>query len=653
MPVYLPTAAVGNGHMLATLGASGEIMAVFYPHIDFAQNVHEALPFIYTGEPGRGKVIWLWDSSFIRSQRYVPGTNILTTTLRGAEPRIDIEVNDFIPASEIHPPSTAFIRTVTITNNSGQEFRGAFGHYFDLRLGEVAGKQAVRYDYGTGRFWQYFRDVAVVVGGDVPDQVRCGKAGYDNDRSAKHDLLDGHLNGQPEDIGDVDFAHLFQLQLAPAQSRMITVILMFDRTLHAAETAYGRLIEQGVPQLRAATEEFWAKRLARRHPVKVDTYLEEAYQRALMMLTILQDAETGSFVAAPEFDPRYDHCGGYGYCWPRDASESADALVAAGYSEPRERLVKWYLRSQLPDGRWGQRHWAEGPIASSWSLRDGFHQLDQSAAALLTICQWTLSEPSKRSARIIESFASIEAAANALAGMVDDRGFHTPACDLWETFEGIFAYTNAAFSVSLKAAAECAMAKVDEDAARRWAMAAERTRKATLSLFDGHHFARGLHNGGDIDGTVDTATLGLVAPFSIIDLRNPDERDMVVRNLATIEGTLGRHTALGPALIRYVGDGYLGGTVGCVNTLWAAQIKLKLALAIAADAPAEAHKHVEEALAYIHTALNHATVAGCLPELMAAREFPYWAAPHGWASGLLIKCVLLIDRWLSMTASQE
>ncbi|HCU35725.1 MAG TPA: hypothetical protein DGT21_09770 [Armatimonadetes bacterium] len=649
MPVYLPTAAIGNGRVLATLGGRGEIMTAFYPHIDFAQNVHELLPALYIGEPGQGRLVWAYEDDFTSSQAYLPGTNILRTRLECRSEAVEVTLTDFVPAPDDGEPDSAIIREIAIANHGRSEFVGAFGQYFDLRLGEVAGKQAVRYDYPTGRFMQYFRDIAVVVGGAVPDQVRCGKAGYWDERSAKNDLPDGYLNGQAEDIGDVDFAQLFALRLPPGQSRTLTIIIAFATDLHGAEEALHRLHTIGPQALLSRTDAYWHDYLRRRVPVCVGPELEQAYERALLMLGLLQDRVTGSFVAAPEFDPQYDKCGGYGYCWPRDASEAAGALAVAGYPESVEALVKWYVHSQLPGGMWGQRHWAEGPIAASWSMREGFRQLDQSAAGLLTVSEWALADPDAACERLDQVYDCVHAAADALADLVDIRGYHTSACDLWETFEGVFAYTNAAFSVSLAAAARCAEARGDAEAARRWGAVAERSAAAVIELFNGTYFNRGLHNGGDQDTTVDSATLGLIEPFGVLDLEDPEHRRMVRENLATIEATLGRETAHGPAIARYVGDGYLGGTVGCVNTLWTAQVKLTLALAMIDTERAAADEMVGDALTYINTALRHATQPGCLPELMAAAEFAWWAAPHSWASALLVKCVLLYDEWLRAT----
>lgn len=652
MTVYLPTAAIGNGHVLATLGGAGEIMSIFYPHIDFAQNVNEALPFIYVGEPHHGRLIWTYDHDFASTQSYLPDTNILRTELRCSDPELQLTLTDFVPASTSDGTDTALVRIATIQNLAASKFTGAFGHYFDFRLGEVIGKQAVRYEHESARFLQYFRDIAVVVGGTEPDAIRCGKAG-DEARTAKLDISDGHLNGQVEDIGAVDFAQLFRLELAPGETRHIAVIISFGPDLYAAEATLERLQQAGPQQLQSATSDYWHAYLRRAAALAADDEFHGAYHRALLMLAILQDARTGSFVAAPEFDPEYRYCGGYGYCWPRDASEAAEALLEAGYPEALERLVEWYRHAQQPDGMWGQRHWAEGPIAASWSLRDNFRQLDQSAAALLSICQYALGADTNHKNRVTDNYLAIKAAADTLAARLDDRGYHTPGCDLWETFQGVFAYTNAAFSVCLDAAAACAREAGDTASAREWSASSEKAKRATIALFKGGHFARGLSADGKLDDTVDSATLGLIEPFPVLDLSDPQERRMALDNLVTIEAALGQETPAGPAIRRYVGDAYLGGTVGCVNTLWAALVKLRLAQALLADDPVLARQLAMSARSFIHTSLAHATPAGCLPELMAAADFPWWAAPHAWASALLVKCALAYQDWGEMDPERE
>ena len=97
-------------------------------------------------------------------------------------------------------------------------------------------------------------------------------------------------------------------------------------------------------------------------------------------------------------------------------------------------------------------------------------------------------------------------------------------------------------------------------------------------------------------------------------------------------------------LRRFEGDAYLGGVVGCVNTLWAAQIYLRLAQAEQGDKPGEARDFRNRAVDYIRLSLARATPTGLLPELIGLQpDTPYWAVPHGWASALMVHCLHLLD----------
>jgi len=632
MAVYLPTGAVGNGRVLATIGAAGEIMTFFYPHTDFAQNVHECLPSLYIGDPGHGVFHWTFGPEFTSKQAYVPETNILRTELYLATPPLLLSFEDFCP-----PDENALVRIVTCNNLGDGPLVGAFMHYFDLNLGEVPGKQAVRYDSAGGYVLQYFRNVVLTVGDTRPDMWRCGKAWGDHPQSAKQDLYDGHLDGQSEDIGEVDFALGWRLRLAPGQSRRIELIICAAESRDRSVEVFPRLVARGAEALREQTEQTDRAFVRRRRAVAVPDRLQRAYERSLLALSLLGDKQTGSFVAAPEFDPSYEKCGGYGYCWPRDATEAALALRAAGYPEYLQRLADWYARVQLSSGLWAQRYWADGQVAASWSLREDFHQLDQSAAALLAVSIHLQDAPE----RTPELWPAIERGAGALATRVGTDGWHEPACDLWETYCGIFAYTNAAIATGLREAARVAYLGGHPEHSDRWRRTAEAIRQVVLGSFNGSFFPRGRTTSGRVDPIVDSSTLGLVTPYGLLSSDDPQQRAMIEANIEAIEQRLGQTLHGGQGICRYEGDGYLGGVIGCVNSLWMALVLLKLSRSYASGGKQRAGELRERALGYIDFCLDHATPTGLLPELIGTQpETPYWAAPHSWASGLLVQCVL-------------
>jgi len=200
---------------------------------------------------------------------------------------------------------------------------------------------------------------------------------------------------------------------------------------------------------------------------------------------------------------------------------------------------------------------------------------------------------------------AIEKAAEALTARVTPDGWHLPACDLWETYCGAFAYSNAAVSAGLRQAAVAAQIGGCRDLSERWAAAAEATRQATISSFNGSYFPR---------------------------------------TVEVIESRLGQRLDGGRGIRRYEGDCYLGGVIGCVNTLWLALVLLKVSRSYRQEDPARAEAARQRAACYVDFCLEHATPTGLLPELIGtADDTPYWAAPHSWASGLLVECVLEMD----------
>ena len=185
----------------------------------------------------------------------------------------------------------------------------------------------------------------------------------------------------------------------------------------------------------------------------------------------------------------------------------------AGYPRYTHLLADWYVAHQLPNGFWGQRYWCMGQLAASWALREDFLQIDQCAAAVLTLCH--AAAEVKDPDRLVSYHQAVRHGAAALTGKVLD-GWHTQACDLWETYCGSFVYTNAAVSRALEAAGGCARQHGEVESGDRWIALATEMRRATLALYTGEYFPRGLWVGGHVDLSVDTSTLGLVAPFSLL-----------------------------------------------------------------------------------------------------------------------------------------
>src|SRR5687768_9052222 len=100
MPVYLPTAVLGNARTLVTHGMSGEIMGWFYPSKDHAQNIHQCMPCVYVGEPHHGVLHWTWSDLFQRHQEYSGDANVLECVLTSPALGLALTIIDLIPDDE-------------------------------------------------------------------------------------------------------------------------------------------------------------------------------------------------------------------------------------------------------------------------------------------------------------------------------------------------------------------------------------------------------------------------------------------------------------------------------------------------------------------------------------------------------------------------
>jgi oligosaccharide amylase len=631
MPVHLPTAALGNSQVLVTLGASAEVMSLFYPDLDHSQNVYEWMTAVYAGPPGEGRLSWTWDELWEREQEYVPDTNVVVTRLRSSALGLVLTITDFVD-DELD----AFHRRFELRNTGSGQFTGALLQYLELRLGEVPRKQSVRYLDQYHGFLQYYRGLAIAVGGDPPDEARCGKSPRHPSGGTKADLGDGRLESQSEDIGDVAIALSWRAGLAPGESMV--------RELHAV-AADGE--PQALRGLEAAQADGFDRRreraenraqawLGRARQVELADDLQGAYRRSLLAARLLASRRSGAIIAAPEFDPAFELSGGYGFCWPRDGCEGATALAAAGYPEVIDHWCEWLIRTQGEDGLWRQRYWSSGQAAPAWCQREGFEQVDQGAAATLCLAE----QARERGAE--DWWEPVRRAAEALSQFIGDDGLHKEAADLWEIHRGTFVYTNSGIAAALRAAADLAEQQGETDLASSWRHVAARIKAAVLRDFwQDDHFIRGKWPGGDPDWTPDSSTLGTIVPFRLVTGESPDERELIGRHLAWVEQNLGREHNGGRGIVRFTDEAYLGGTIGAVNTLWMAEAML--ALAVWGRAPRAAGL-ADAAERYMRFALRHGTPTGLLPELIGAGSGPaYWAAPHAWSSGLFIRCALALS----------
>lgn len=637
MPVYLPTAVIGNANTLITLGSSGEVMGWFYPHKDHAQQIHECLPCLYLGDAGRGHLSWTWSAEWSREQAYESDSNICTTRLWGHE--LEVSFCDVVPED-----TSLLIRKVTIRNASAYQRHGRIFLYGDWNLSGVRTGNGARFDYAKRVLLQTHRDVSLAIGGDGLETWQCGKAGEGWQSNAREDLGDGALQQQDLEIGDVNWAVGFHFDLAVGETIERTWILSLAPTegdaIIALQNAQNTGFEEHSAKRRAVDSQWLEKGLATLASTggEVSDELKAAYKRSLLCLPLLC-GEEGVAVAAPEFDPEFIACGGYGYFWPRDGGEYVSGLQDAGYSEFAEKLFDWCAAHQDEAGLWHQRYFLNGSPAPNWCLPPDMLQIDQVGAVL-----WAFGKCGINGEIKDEYKTMIRRAAGYLLSRLTERGVHGNAFDTWETFVGSFTYSNAALYAAFRVAHAVLGETKYEDAALR--VKAGVLQHFVRSNGEYSYLVRGFNSHGGSDETVDSSSLGAIEPFALLDLSDESDLALAEGTLRAICERLECDWEGGRAIRRFEGDAYVGGVPACVNTLWLARCVLTISARLRElGRSEEAEALTARAEVYLTTVLRRATPTGLLPELMQGPEGQaWWAAPHGWAMASFVSGVLLLAK---------
>lgn len=615
------------------MGCKGEIFTIFYPRRDTAQHAEESMGCIHIN----GKLSWLNSVEWISKQNYVKNTNIVVTKL--TRDGIKVTITDFVL-----PDAPVLVRRFSF--GTKVPVKGKFYYYSKFNAGEMQHKNSNLYDPDHKMLIQYWQDYHIGIKG-VPsfDEWQVGKAmdvvWWTN---AKIDMEDGELQKNMEDIGNLNMAAGWELELDKGESKEITVYIGLSDSRVLIYKYLHKISEKTVGNLLKKTKNHWIAWLnSSRIPDGLTGRAEEfviSYNRALLTLNLLSDREEGSFIAAPEFDPGFEKCGGYGYCWNRDSSKIVLSLNTAGYSGYAKRFFKWCKKTQTPDGSWFQRYWLNGDIAPSWCNFKYSSQIDETGITLYAanVYHKTLNGI-RRDLFLNEIWLFMLQGAEYLMTRTCS-GLHDTCMDLWETYYGIFTYTNASVYAGLLAASDIALERQEMGLSKRWQERAELIKSQTIErlwLNDGY-FAKGIID-NRVDATVDASILGCIVPFGLLDPGNETEMEMIRSVIRTIENRLSISVNGHRGILRYENDQYIGGNPWIVLTLWLSRTLLYLA-----PYEVDANSNIERALEYLRWSLKCTTSPGLFPEQVNKHTGrPVWAIPLGWSNSLFIDNILLLN----------
>ncbi len=612
---HLPSAIVGNGELLATLSARGEIERLFWPHVDWGQHLGELrIGLALDG----GKTQWLDEQPFEHEQRYHDDANVLETTAEA--PGVRATITDFAA-----PDESVLFRRVAVDGRQGR-----LVVYVRPEMEESRRYGGAYVDGETGALVFYRRGTALAVGTTPRPRARTGRSHADSASPVFEDARDAELGRGPVEYGSVDGA------LTADFDRTACCAVAFGASPDAALAALTRALQAPRQPLDARRAHDGAALAGAHEPALARPGLRRLYRRSLLVFDLLTDRRTGGVIAAPEMDGDFRRSGGYGFVWGRDMAFSVLGFLAAGRDDLARSALRWLLRTQAPEGLWLHRHWTDGSLAPSW----GLHQIDETGSSLFAFeAAWR--ELGDRSLDE-ELWPAARRAADFLVEFRDPQtGLTRPSVDLWEERYAEHAYSAAAVQAGLRAAAAMAERHEPGRAATYGAAASELAAAVERELWDEElrRFRRGLwatdHGqsrlrypaemadsvsangaGAGADVTVDASLLGLAWPYCTVAPGG-------ARMRATVEALRERLLLPDGGARRYDGDAYAGGNAWILTTLW-------LGLWCRQTGDEDGY------LRAVDYVLARQTAVGLLPEQTGPDGTPSWVVPLTWSHAMLV-----------------
>jgi glucoamylase len=330
------TTALGSSRVWVTIG-HGIIDEVYWPSTGEPQI--RDLSFYLVGDSG------FIDLKRVRRYRFsTPGPYLPT-------PTITHYGYDYELALEILPDARRDAVLVRFTLKGPYRLVAIMAPH----LGSTGRDNRAWVDHGTG--FAMRGDFAVCLGSDLPfTHQSVGYVGYSDG------WQDLHLHGRLTfDYTSASHGTVALSAEAPGASGVLA--LAFAETARGAHTLVRTALAEGFDALR---EEFldcwqrWGKRLRLPRP---DDRLGDAGLLSAVVLKTHEDRTYPGAVVASLSVPwgnSTDTLGGYHLVWPRDATLTAFALLAANQRNEARHILAHLTATQALDGRWAQNYFPSG-----------------------------------------------------------------------------------------------------------------------------------------------------------------------------------------------------------------------------------------------------------------------------------------------------
>lgn len=517
MSKYFNNAIIGNSNILGCLTEKGELIRLYYPNIDYFQNIN-----IYNlGIVKDSSIRWLNDGEKI-NQTYE--TNIVNTELKVDD--VKIKQRDY-----------ALIDKNIVVRKL--QFSEKVNLFLYSKLNSDVNK-LVSGMIVQDSLIQYCQNFYMATFSSLPI------ANYQINNS-KYSLDNAYLS-HVDYIGMSDDSAILYSDVEE-----ITLYIALNDNLKSVMEDIKYFKEQDERKLYQITKQYWVEYIKNLN-TNIGTEKEnEILKRSAYLFALLSDKKTGGVIASPDVDETFSKCGRYGYCWPRDAIFIMRALsILKMDSLVTNFYTIWANKAQLPNGLYEQRYYVNGELAPSWGV-----QIDETAAIIIGIYNYG-------KCRKFENI--VVKASQALIDSLDEDFKSKPCFDLWEERMSSHLYTTASIYEALSKSRKMLL-KIGKY--KQLVKEIDRIQPKILQAIRNDFVKDGIFVRSIDNNQIDISLLGLVTPFDVFQLNNP-----IVKN--TVQEIEKRLILPNGGYLRYEGDQYIGGNAWIISSLWLALYYIKI-----------------------------------------------------------------------------
>ncbi|MBQ9280160.1 MAG: hypothetical protein IJ215_03850 [Clostridia bacterium] len=524
MSKYFNDAIIGNSKILASLTNKGELMRLYYPSIDYFQNIDKN----QIGIVKDNRILWLHDAN--QKSQYYEG-NIVYTELFTDE--YEILQRDYVL-----PNKNILVRTF--------QFNKQLNLFVYSKLNSDVNKK-VSSMVVDNTLIQYCQEMYMATLSSLPI------AKYQINNS-KYALENGNLYSEDYIGMSEDSAILY------SNTDQITLYIALENNLNGMLKTIEWCKKQQENILYERTKKYWNDYLKKFENNIVFQNInrikeKEIMTRSILMYALVTNKDTGAVLASPDVDETFDKCGRYGYCWPRDALFINTSLNILGLSKITDKFYHvWARKAQLKSGLFEQRYYSSGELAPSWGI-----QIDETAAMLIGIYQ-------NKKYKSLETV--IVPAITGLLNFIDGDYLSRECFDIWEERKGKHLYSTASIYEGLQLGKKMLEA-IDKEKYKSTILEIEKTLLHVKDAIFRNFIEAGSLKRSTDNNQTDISLLSLAVPFHILDAD-----DVIIKNtVQKIENDLSLPNG---GYARYQWDNYIGGNAWIISSLWLALYYIKV-----------------------------------------------------------------------------